>query len=304
MKLPHRRQFLHLAAGAAALPAVSHVARAQAYPARPMRWIVGFPPGGGADTVARIIAPWLSERLGQQVVIENRPGAGTNIAVQAVVNSPPDGYTLLWFGLANVINVSIFPHLPFDFLRDITPVCGLVVYPMVLVAHPSFPANTVAELIAHAKVHPGKVSMASFGTGTTSHLAGEMFKMMAGTLGLGHLGAAASGRRQARDDFRFPLNHLGIRSRVALRDQLLDHLDRALDLLVAHSLDAPAVLDLRLARHEQRKYFEVHARLVTSDLLDGFLALMAEVQQQRLHELLVQEVTRAVPVAVRVKNFR
>jgi tripartite-type tricarboxylate transporter receptor subunit TctC len=180
MKLPHRRQFLHLAAGAAALPALSLVARAQAYPTRPMRWIVGFPPGGGADTVARIIAPWLSERLGQQVVIENRPGAGTNIAVQAVVNSPPDGYTLLWFGLANVINVSIFPHLPFDFLRDITPVCGLVVYPMVLVAHPSFPANTVAELIAHAKAHPGKVSMASFGTGTTSHLAGEMFKMMAG----------------------------------------------------------------------------------------------------------------------------
>src|SRR5262249_1649044 len=116
MKLPHRRQFLHLAAGAAALPALSLLARAQAYPTRPMRWIVGFPAGGGADTVARIIAAWLSERLGQQVVIENRPGAGTNIAVQAVVNSPPDGYTLLWFGLANVINVSIFPPPPFDFL--------------------------------------------------------------------------------------------------------------------------------------------------------------------------------------------
>ena len=179
MKLP-RRNFLHLAAGAAALPAMPRIAWAQTYPTRPVHWIVGFPPGGGADTVARIIAPWLSERLAQQVVIENRPGAGTNIAVQAVVNSPPDGYTLLWFGLANVINVSIFPHLPFDFLRDITPVRGLVVYPMVLVAHPSFPANTVAELIAHAKAHPGKVSMASFGTGTTSHLAGEMFKMMAG----------------------------------------------------------------------------------------------------------------------------
>src|SRR5262249_21321487 len=142
MKLP-RRKFLHLAAGAAALPAMPRIAWAQTYPTRPVHWIVGFPPGGGADTVARIIAPWLSERLAQQVVIENRPGAGTNIAVQAVVNSPPDGYTLLWFGLANVINVSIFPHLPFDFLRDITPVCGLVVYPMVLVAHPSFPANTV-----------------------------------------------------------------------------------------------------------------------------------------------------------------
>src|SRR5262249_55348376 len=164
MKLP-RRNFLHLVAGAAALPTVARIAQAQSYPTRPVRWIVGFPPGGGADTVARIIAPWLSERLAPPGAIEKPPGAGAKIAVPAVVNSPPDGYTLLWFGLANVINVSIFPHLPFDFLRDITPVCGLVVYPMVLVAHPSFPANTVAELIAHAKAHPGKVSMASFGTG-------------------------------------------------------------------------------------------------------------------------------------------
>ena len=176
MKLLHRRQFLHLAAGAAALAVASRVAVAQAYPTRPVHWIVGFPPGGGADTVARIIASWLSERLGQQVIIENRPGAGTNIAVQAVVNSPPDGYTLLFFGLGNVINVSIFPNLPFDIRRDIAPVCGLVAYPMVLVAH----AKTVAELIAHAKANPGKVSMASFGTGTVSHLAGELFKMMAG----------------------------------------------------------------------------------------------------------------------------
>jgi tripartite-type tricarboxylate transporter receptor subunit TctC len=180
MKLPYRRQFLHLAAGAAALAVASRVAVAQAYPTRPVHWIVGFPPGGGADTVARIIASWLSERLGQQVIIENRPGAGTNIAVQAVVNSPPDGYTLLFFGLGNVINVSIFPNLPFDIRRDIAPVCGLVAYPMVLVAHPSVPAKTVAELIAHAKANPGKVSMASFGTGTVSHLAGELFKMMAG----------------------------------------------------------------------------------------------------------------------------
>jgi tripartite-type tricarboxylate transporter receptor subunit TctC len=125
MKLP-RRQFLHLVAGTPALPAVSRVARAQTYPSRPVRWIVGFPPGGGADTVARIIGSWLSERLGQQVIIENRPGWGTNIAVQAVVNSPPDGYTLLWFGLGNVLNVSMFPNLPFDLRRDIAPVCGLV----------------------------------------------------------------------------------------------------------------------------------------------------------------------------------
>ena len=179
MKLP-RRTFLHLAAGAAALPALSRIAGAQAYPSRPVRWIVGFPPGGGADTVARIIGSWLSERLGQQVIIENRPGWGTNIAVQAVVNSPPDGYTLLWFGLGNVLNVSMFPNLPFDLRRDIAPVCGLVAYPMVLVAHPSVPAKTVAELIAYAKAAPGKVSMASFGSGTVSHLAGELFNTMAG----------------------------------------------------------------------------------------------------------------------------
>jgi len=179
MKLP-RRKFLHLAAGAAALPTISRTARAQAYPARSVHWIVGFPPGGGADTVARIIASWLSERLGQQVIIENRPGAGTNIAVQAVVNSLPDGYTLLMFGLNNVLNVSMFPNLPFDFRRDIAPVCGLVAYPMVLVAHPSVPAKTVAELIAHAKANPGKVSIASYGTGTTSHMAAELLKIMAG----------------------------------------------------------------------------------------------------------------------------
>src|SRR5262245_89231 len=179
MKLP-RRTFLHLTAGAALLPLVSRMARAQAYPSRPLRLIVGFPPGGGADTVARIVAPWLSERLGQQVIIENRPGASTNIAVQAVVNSPPDGYTLLFYGGSSLVNTHIFASLPFDLRRDIAPVCGLVTYPMILVAHPSVPAKTVAELIAHAKANPGKVSMASFGTGSASHLAGELFKMMAG----------------------------------------------------------------------------------------------------------------------------
>jgi tripartite-type tricarboxylate transporter receptor subunit TctC len=179
MNLP-RRQFLYLAAGAATLPAVSPIARAQTYPTRPVRWIVGFPPGGGADTVARIMGPWLSERLGQQVIIENRPGASTNIAAQAVVNSPPDGYTLLFYGASTVVNTSIFNNLPFDVRRDIAPVSGLVAYPMVLVANPSVPAKTVAELIAHAKANPGKVTMASFGTGSASHLAGELFKMMAG----------------------------------------------------------------------------------------------------------------------------
>jgi len=179
MKLP-RRQFLHLAAGAAATPAVSRIASAQAYPTKPIRWIIGFPPGGGADTVARIMEPWLSRRLGQPVIIENRPGASTNIAVQAVVNSPPDGYTLLWHGLSSVVNASLFTNLPFDIQRDIDPTAGVVSYPMIMVAHPSVPAKSVAELIAHAKANPGKVTMASFGTGSASHLAGELFKFMAG----------------------------------------------------------------------------------------------------------------------------
>ena len=179
MKLP-RRQFLHLAAGAAALPVVSGTASAQAYPTKPIRWIIGFPAGGGADTVARIMEPWLSRRLGQPIIIENRPGASTNIAVQAVVNSPPDGYTLLWHGLSSVVNASLFTNLPFDIQRDIDPTAGVVSYPMIMVAHPSVPAKSVAELIAHAKANPGKVTMASFGTGSASHLAGELFKFMAG----------------------------------------------------------------------------------------------------------------------------
>ena len=179
MKLP-RRQFVHLAVVAAALPAVSCAASAEAYPTKPIRWIIGFPAGGGADTVARIMEPWLSRRLGQPVIIENRPGASTNIAVQAVVNSPPDGYTLLWHGLSSVVNASLFTNLPFDIQRDIDPTAGVVSYPMIMVAHPSVPAKSVAELIAHAKANPGKVTMASFGTGSASHLAGELFKFMAG----------------------------------------------------------------------------------------------------------------------------
>lgn len=179
MKLP-RRRFLHMAAGAAALHAVSRTASAQAYPTKPIRWIIGFPAGGGADTVARIMEPWLSRQLGQPVIIENRSGASTNIAVQAVVNSPPDGYTLLWHGLSSVVNASLFTNLPFDIQRDIDPAAGVVSYPMIMVAHPSVPAKSVAELIAHAKANPGKVTMASFGTGSASHLAGELFKFMAG----------------------------------------------------------------------------------------------------------------------------
>ena len=175
-----RRQFLSLAAAAAASPVASRAAFAQAYPSRPLRWIIGFPPGGGADIVSRVMAPWLAERLGQPVVVENRPGASSNLAVQAVVNSPPDGYTLLFVPASVAVNVSLFQNLPFDLLRDVAPVSGLIDFPLVLVANPSFPAKTVAELIAYAKANPGKVTHGSFGTGSTSHVSAELFKMMAG----------------------------------------------------------------------------------------------------------------------------
>jgi len=179
MKLP-RRQFLHLAAAAAALPAASRVARAQAYPTRPVRLVVPFPPGGASDIVARIMGRWLSERIGKPVVIENKPGGNTNIAVQAVVNSPPDGYTLLLVGSSAAVNATYYETLPFNLLRDIEPVAGLSRNPMVLEANPSVPAKTVVELIAHTKANPGKITMASYGTGSMSHVAGELFKMMTG----------------------------------------------------------------------------------------------------------------------------
>ena len=176
-----RRRFLHLVGAAGVLPAVSRRAGAQAYPMRPLRWIVGFPPGGGADIVSRIMAPWLAERLGQPVVIENKPGASSNISVQTVVNAPPDGYTLLFVPASAAVNVSLFDNLPFNLVRDIAPVSGLIDFPLVMVANPSLPAQTVAEFIAYAKANPGKVSMGSYGTGSTSHVAGELFKMMTGT---------------------------------------------------------------------------------------------------------------------------
>jgi len=179
MKLP-RRNFLYLAAGAAAFPIMSRVASALDYPARPVRWMVGFAPGGGNDIVARLMAQWLSERLGQSFVIENRPGAGTNIATEVVVNAPPDGYTLLLAGIPNAFNASLFGKLNFNFIRDIAPVAGIMRVPEVMVVNPSVPANTVPEFIAYAKANPGKVNMASAGTGGGTHLSGELFKMMAG----------------------------------------------------------------------------------------------------------------------------
>jgi tripartite-type tricarboxylate transporter receptor subunit TctC len=179
MHLP-RRRFLHLAAGAAALPAVSRVARAQAYPSRPVRIIVGFPAGGGVDILARLMGRWLSERLGQPFVIENQPGAGTNIATEAVVNASPDGYTLLMAGASNAINATFYDKLNYNFIRDIAPVAGIMRAPLVMVVVPSFPAKTVPEFIAYAKANPGKINMASPGNGTAGHLCGELFKMMAG----------------------------------------------------------------------------------------------------------------------------
>src|SRR5262245_2797974 len=179
MKLP-RRKFLHLAAGAAALPAVSRIARAQAYPSRPVRIIVPFAPGGGADITARLIGQWLSERLGQQFVIDNRPGAGGNIGTEAVVRAAPDGYTLLMVGGYNAINSTLYDKLSFNFIRDITAVAGIIRLPNVMVVHPSVPATTVPELIAYAKANPRKLNMASPGYGSSPHVSGELFKMMTG----------------------------------------------------------------------------------------------------------------------------
>jgi tripartite-type tricarboxylate transporter receptor subunit TctC len=175
-----RRSFLHLAAGAAALPAASRIARAQAYPTRPVRLVVGFAAGGPTDITARLIGQWLSERLGQQFVVENRPGAGSNIAVEAVVRAPPDGYTLLIAGATNAVNATLYEKLNFNFVRDIAPVAGMIRVPLIMEVHPSVPANTVPELIAFAKANPGKINMGSGGNGTTLHVSGELFKMMTG----------------------------------------------------------------------------------------------------------------------------
>jgi len=179
LKLP-RRRFLHLAAGAAALPVVPRIAMAQAFPTRPVRIVVPFAAGGATDIIARLIGQWLSERLGQQFVIENRPGAGSNIGTEMVVNAPPDGYTLLQVGASSAINATLYEKLSFNFLRDIAPVSGIISIPFIMAVNPSFPAKTVSEFIAYARANPGKVNMASGGNGTAGHLSGELFKMMAG----------------------------------------------------------------------------------------------------------------------------
>jgi len=179
MKLP-RRNFLHVAAGAAALPALSSIAIAQTYPTRPVRIIIGFTAGGAFDLTARLIGQWLSQRLGQQFIVENRPGAGTNIATEAVVRAPADGYTLLLGGAVNAVNATLYEKLNFDFIRDIAPVVGIIRFPNVMELNPSFATKTIPEFIAYAKANPGKINMASAGNGTSQHLSGELFKMMAG----------------------------------------------------------------------------------------------------------------------------
>jgi tripartite-type tricarboxylate transporter receptor subunit TctC len=179
MRLP-RRRFLQLAAGAAAVPAVSRAANAQAFPARPVRIIVGYAAGGGTDISARVIGQWLSERLGQQFVIENRPGAATNIGTEAVARAPSDGYTLLLAATANAVNATLFSRLNYDFIRDLAPVASINRIPGVLEVHPSFQAKTVPELIAYAKANPGKINIATPPKGTAGYMAAELFKMMTG----------------------------------------------------------------------------------------------------------------------------
>jgi tripartite-type tricarboxylate transporter receptor subunit TctC len=194
MKLP-RRQFLHLAAGAAALPVGTRVVRAQSYPSRPVRIVAGFAAGGAVDIVARLMGQWLSDRLGQQFIIENRPGAGGNIAVEAVVNAPPDGASLLLVGVNNAIGATLYDKTSFNFNRDIAPVAGIMRVPNIMVVSPSVPAKTVSEFIAYANANPGKLSYASSGSGTSVHMSAELFKAMTKVdlLHVPHRGLAAGG---------------------------------------------------------------------------------------------------------------
>jgi tripartite-type tricarboxylate transporter receptor subunit TctC len=173
-----RREVLNLAVGVAALPAFSRTARAQNYPTRPVRIIVGFPAGGASDITARMLGQWLSERLGQQFIIENRPGAGTNIATEAVAKSPPDGYTLLLVSVANTVNATLYERLNFDFIRDIAPVAALIRSPLVMEVNPSVPVSTIPEFIAMAKANPGSIAAASAGNGTPAHMASELFQIL------------------------------------------------------------------------------------------------------------------------------
>src|SRR5436190_821333 len=178
MTLP-RRRLLQLAGATLALPAIARIARAQTYPAKPVRLIIGYTPGGSADLTARLMAQWLTERLGQSFVVESRPGGGTNIATEAVVRAPPDGYTLLLVAPANAINATLYEKLNYDFIRDMAPVAGLNRFPNVMEVNPAVPAKTVPEFIAYAKANPGRINYASSGNGSTIHMSAELFKLMA-----------------------------------------------------------------------------------------------------------------------------
>jgi tripartite-type tricarboxylate transporter receptor subunit TctC len=179
MRIP-RRQFLHLAGGIATFPAVLRIAKAENYPYKPVRFIIGYTPGGSADIAARLMGQWLSERLGQSFIVESRPGAGSNIGTEAVIRSPPDGYTILLVAPANTINATLYGKLNYNFLRDIAPVAGIIRFPNVMEVNPSVPAKTVPEFITYAKSNPGKINFASSGNGSTIHMSGELFKMMTG----------------------------------------------------------------------------------------------------------------------------
>ena len=194
MNIPHRRRFLQLAAGAAVLPAVPRPAGAQAYPTRPVRLLVGYVPGGATDITARLVGQWLSERLGQPVIVENRAGAANNIATEAVANAPPDGYTLLLLNPANAINATLYDKLSFNFLRDIAAVALIMRVPNVMEVNPAVPVSTVPEFIAYAKANPDKINMGSGGSGTSVHVSGELFKMMTGVrmVHVPYRGAAAA----------------------------------------------------------------------------------------------------------------
>ena len=191
MKLP-RRNFLQLTAGAAALPALPRVALAEVYPSRPVHIIVGFAPAGPNDITARLLGQWLSERLGQQFVVENRPGAGSNVAAEAVVKAPPDGYTLLMVSSPNAINATLYEKLNFNFIRDIAPVASIMRVPNVMEVNTSFPARTVPEFIAYAKANSGKLNFASSGVGASNHMSGELFKVMTG-IKMAHVPYRSSG---------------------------------------------------------------------------------------------------------------
>jgi tripartite-type tricarboxylate transporter receptor subunit TctC len=175
-----RKQFLHLAAGAAALPTLPRITRAETYPSKPVRFIIGYTPGGSADITARLMGQWLTERLGQPFIVESRAGAGSNIGTEAVIRSPPDGYTILLAAPANAINASLYAKLNYNFLRDVSPVAGIIRFPNVMEVNPSVPAKTVPEFITYAKANPGKINFASSGSGSTIHMSAELFKMMTG----------------------------------------------------------------------------------------------------------------------------